>query len=102
MGVKIKVTRAGRKAETPEETDSDAILRTPIANSLDADSKTMLSMTKQLEEALMKERTPVYSGFFDGSLPEPRFGTDQGHRGFTTTSKQNRKTAVEFRKNGKP
>ena len=65
----------------------------------------MLSMTKQLEEALMKERTPVYSGFFDGSLPEPRFGTDKGHRGFTTTSKQNRKTAlggnVEFRKNGK-
>ena len=40
----MKVTRAGKKsAETPEEHDGNAILRTPRSDSLDPDGKVLRS-----------------------------------------------------------
>jgi hypothetical protein len=104
MGVKLRVTRAGKKSETPGEPDGNPIPRTPMSESLDPEDKVLRSMTKQLEEALMQQLTPVQSTV--ESPHQPKFGMDKGRRGFTTTSKQNRKNAsarkVEFDKNGKP
>jgi hypothetical protein len=104
MGVKLRVTRAGKKSETPGEPDGNPIPRTPRSESLDPEGKVLRSITKQLEEALMQQLTPGQSTV--GSPPQPKFGMDKGRRGFTTTSKQNRKNAsarkVEFDKNGKP
>ena len=55
MGVKIKVTRAGKKADASEAPDVTSTPRTPISYSVDSSGKVLRSVTKQLEDALMKE-----------------------------------------------
>ena len=103
MGVKIKVTRAGKKADASETPDVTSTPRTPMSYSIDSSGKVLRSMTKQLENALMKELTPVHTTVFDGSLPQPKFGVSKRRKGFSTTSKQNQEISlggkVDFRKN---